>query len=265
MANVRLIPYADIVSGTWTASSADGNFPATNLGVVADLRKWWQALVATGVVDLTFDCGVGNTIAGLAAVPGLFVDWANVASITVQGNSVTTNWTTPPWSQPATLTTERWTGRRKGFWKLSELNAAAFSYRYLNVQIQSQTPDDGQNYHVSRIIVGSITELTVGFMYEPKRRAEQATERTRRLDGSVQITQLGEPLMAVTLPRMSRDAASLNEQLDLERASVDPLVFWDAALGGSESAWIIQRLDDTDLTQRFNAVHNSQMQFREVG
>ena len=266
MGNVRYIGYPDMLSGTWTASSEDSSYPVSNLAVYSNLRRRYKALVSGAIVNVTLDTGVGNTISGLAAVPGIFIDWSNFASIKIQGNSVTTDWTTPPWNQAATLTKERWTGRRKGFWKLSELNAAAFAYRYLNVQIQNQASDDGAAYFLSRVVIGSLTELTVNFAYEPRRKAPQAVGILTRLDGSSQITQLGEPLMMVTMPRITRDTTSLNEQLDLERVSVDPFVFWDAGLGSStESAWLMQRADPTELSQRFDTMHNSSMAFQEVG
>lgn len=264
MPSYRLIYNADILTPTITATSEDSTYPVTNLNV-NELRKFYKALVSGAVVDVTFDVGVGNTVSGLLAVPGIFIDWSNFASITIGGNS-TSSWASPPWSAAATLAVDEHTGRRKGFWKLSELDAAAFAYRYLNIRIASQSTDDGTPYFLSRVKLGSITELSVNFAYETERGLIEARERIQRLDGSTQVTELGEPLMTISLPHTSRNAASLLEIQRMVRYSADPFVLWDAALGGgAETAWLMQRLEESRRRQRFDTMHNSQITLVEVG
>lgn len=265
MANFRFICFADQIAYTPTASSEDTSFPATNLTVLTNLRQRYQALTQGAVVNITLDVGAGNTVSGLAAVPGVFLDWANWASLRIQGNSVTTNWTTPPWNQAVTLTKERWTGRRKGFWKLSELDAAPFAYRYLNLQIQAQSTDDAANYFLSRAPLGSITEWTVNPSFSMQRHIQKPQGRTPLMDGGVQITRLGEPFFVCQLPRILPSAAALNEQLDLSVVALDPFVMWDASLDGSESAWLMQELDNpTELAQQFTTLHEGNMALREI-
>lgn len=264
MANYRLIYYADTLAPTITATSADSSYPVTNLNI-DELRKFYKAMVSGSVVDVTVDVGSGNTVSGLLAVPGIFIDWSNFASITIGGNS-TSSWASPPWSAAATLSVDECTGRRKGFWKLSELNAATFAYRYLNIRIAAQSTDDGLTYFLSRVKLGSITELGVNFAYEPERGLKEAREVTPLLDGGTQVTELGDDRMTITFPHISRDEASLTEMLRMVRYSKDPFVLWDAGLGGgSQNAWLMRRLEESRQRQRFNAMHNSQISFVEVG
>lgn len=264
MANFRFIYYADTLTPTITATSVNTTYPATNLNVL-ELRKFYKALVSGATVDVTFDVGSGNTVSGLLAVPGLFLDWSNFASVTIGGNS-TSSWASPPWSAAATLTTEERTGRRKGFWRLSELNAATFAYRYLNVRITAQSTDDGLPYFLSRLRLGSITEVTVNFALEPERGLKEARIPTPLFNGGTQVTELGDSLMTLSYPHTSRDAASLTEILRMVRYTKDKFVLWDAGLGsGSENAWLMQRLDEFQQRQRFQSMHNSQIRFVEVG
>ncbi len=265
MANWRFITYPSMLAYTPSASSENSTYPVTNLNVLDNLQRVYKATGSGSLVNVTLDVGTGNTVSGLAATPGIFLDWANFASIKIQGNSVTTDWTTPPWNQAVTLNAEHWTGRRHGFWKLSELNAAAFAYRYLNIQIQAQSSDDAAAYFLSRVVLGSITEWTVNPSTSIQRRVERPKNSTARLDGSVQITQLGMAYMTVTAPRKLPSVTALNEQLDLDAVSLDPVVLWDAALGGgSEAAWLMQQADPATLSQTFTTFHEGQMTLREV-
>lgn len=259
-----LLPY------TPSATSEDPSFLASNLELYGHPFRPWKALVATGIVDVTLDFGVGNTLAGLAADPGLFLYPLNVTSLRIQGNTVTTDWVTPPWDQAVTVNKDRWTsgpdlGRYKGFWRLADLNAAAFAYRYLNIRIPSQTPVDGLPYRIGVAVVGHAPELVTNPRFPIGRSLDDPASRVEFLDGGREILEMGERALELRLPRVLASDAALNEQLDLDALGISaPFVIWDGALGGSQDAWLVRRSERATYEQGYTTFHEGELILREV-
>lgn len=248
---------------TPTASSADSNFPATNLSVLSPLERKWAALVATGIVDITLDFGAGNTLSGLAADPGVFIDDTNVTSIRIQGNSVTTNWVTPPWDQAVTIAKDEQVMRYKTFLRLADLSASAFVHRYLNIRILSQTPTDAANYRIARVVAGQILELTVNPSYDSGITRHDEREDVKFLGGGMERLILGEPYVTLTWPRTMPSEVARSEQHQIEHA-LTPFVMWDAGRGNSQDAWLLWRMDDAEMKHKFLHLYDTHWGFREV-
>lgn len=262
MANFRLMLAPLTV--TPTATSADSNWPVTNVNILTNLAKKWAAAVATGVVDVTFDLGSGNTFSGLAADPGLFIDDLNVTSIKIQANS-SSSWTSPPWNQSVTIGKKKSTGRYKGFWRLADLSAAAVAYRYVNVRILSQTPTDAANYRMSRAFLGSVTDMTAnpsyGMTYERHRR----TINNDMEDGGVETNLMGAPYDVLTFQHTLSGTTARDEHWTIEDVGEgQPFVFWDASEGASQDAWLLTRLDPSRMTKEYNLYYKAQRAYREV-
>lgn len=250
---------------TPTATSEDAIFPVTNLEDYGHLLRPWKAAVATGIVNVTLDFGAGNTLSALAADPGIFLDDLNVASLRIQGNSVTTDWVTPPWDQAITVAQCGFVRRYKDFRRLADLNAAAFNYRYLNIRIPSQTPTDAANYRSARIPVGAITELLMNPEYGIQRKTFDPHIPTPFLDGGEEINEMGERRYEFTVSRQVVGAAELTQELAIQAITPGSnIVVWDAALGGAESAWMMRRVEDLSLQETFDGVHGGNWGFKEV-
>lgn len=262
MANVRLI--LSPLTIVPTATSVDSNWPVTNLMILMNLAKKWAASVSTGIVDVTFDLGSGNTFSGLAADPGIFFDDVNVISIKIQANT-SPSWVSPPWDQGVTITKHRSTGRYKGFWRLADLNPAAVNYRYINMRILSQTPTDGANYRMGRVVLGHVTDLAAnpnyGMTYERARR----TIHTDMEDGGIETNLMGPPYDMVTFQHTLSGATARDEHWDIEAIGEgQPFVLWDASEGASHDAWLLARLDPSRLTKEYNLYYKTQRVYREL-
>lgn len=243
MANFRMMLAPLVV--TPTATSADTNWPVTNLNILTDLARKWTATVATGIVDVTFDLGSGNTFSGLAADPGIFLDDLNVTSIRLQANS-SPSWTSPPWDQAVTVGKCGEVHRYKGFWRLADLSASAVAYRYMNVRILSQTPTDGANYRMSRVYLGSVTEMLHNPEYDFEYRLNQATEVTRQPHGGRETNLMGPRKLMCVGKRQIWGASELSQDQTLHAITPGaPIVLWDASYGGGipQSAWLMERMD----------------------
>lgn len=259
MANFRFI--LNPLAYTPTATSADSNFPITNLSVLSPLERKWAALVATGIVNVTLD--FGSALNGLAANPGLFLDDMNVTSIRIQGNSVTTDWVTPPWDQALTIAEDEQVMRYKGFFRIADLNAAAFGYRYLNIRILSQTPTDAANYRIARVVVGQILELTANPSYDSGATRHDEWIDTKFSGGGMERSVMGEPYVALTWPRRLPSETARSEQHQIEDV-LTPFVMWDAGRGGSQDAWLLWRMDDAEMKTTFLHYFDTHWGFREV-
>lgn len=236
-----------------TATSTDSNWPVTNVNILTDLAKKWAAAVATGIVDFTFDLGVGNTFSGLAADPGIFIDDVNVTSIKLQANA-TNSWGTPSWDQAVTVAKCGEVQRYKGFWRLADLSASAVAYRYVNVRILSQTPTDAANYRMSRAYLGSVTELTANPEYDFDYRLDQATEVTKLAHGGRETSLMGPRKIIVAGKRRIYGATELSQEQTIHAITPGaPVVLWDASYGGgvSQSAWLVERVDMPSKSVRF--------------
>lgn len=263
MANVRTI--LSFTDYTPTATSEQAQFPATAL---KNYRKPFQPWKATGygsTVDVTLDFGAGNTVSGLIADPGLFLNPVNVASVRIQANT-TPSWSSPPWDQPVTISKDRWNGRYKGFWRLADLNVAALNYRYLNIRIPSQTSIDTLPYCIGGAIVGPIIEWNVNPLYGTQRKRADVVRSVDLKGGGQEVSKDGEPFIYLTYPRSLWTTTELNEQLDLLDLGLDqPFVLWDAGLGnGSQDAYLVRRIEAMPLTRHFIQYDEGQLVLREV-
>jgi len=263
MANFRLI--LTPLDYTPTATSADSTYPVTNIEDYGHLLRPWKAAVATGIVNVTLDFGAGNTLSALAADPGIFLDDLNVTSLRIQGNSVTTDWETPPWDQAVTISQEPRTRRYNGYVLLSELNAAPFAYRYLNIRILSQTPTDALAYRISRAFVGATTELLTNPEYGITRKTFDPKMTLEFMDGGSEVSEMGERRYEFTVTRQVVGATELAQELAIQAITPGTnVVIWDSETGGSQSAWIMRRVEDPSLQETFLAVHGGSWSFREV-
>lgn len=259
---MRLI--LNFTSYTPTASSEDSTAPASRLTEHSTPFRSYKATISGAVVNVTLDVGVGNTLSGLMAVPGIFINHVNVASLRIQGNSVSTNWTTPPWNQPVTINQDAWTGRYKGFFRLSDLDAAAFAYRYLNIQLNSSTTDNAP-YSIGNIVVGSIIEWSVGPAFGIERTIMHAYDRNEFLDGGSEVIELGDPYLALRFQNLLPSIASRDTRLTIARLAPGALfVLWDSALGGTSDAWMVRRADEMELKQSFTTFYEGDLFVREV-
>lgn len=260
MASFRFI--ISLLNYTATATSVDANFPASNLSVLSPLARSYRAAVATGVVDVTFDFGVGNTLSGLAANPGILIDDLNVVSLRIQGNS-SSSWGSPPWDQAITVAKHHGVGRYKDFRRLLDLGAA-FAYRYLNIRILSQTPIDNLNYRIGRVCIGNISELSIAPTFEIEMLDEEAVRTTELFDGGCEFNIMGPPFMKMTYPRTFPGSVARDEHWDINRLGIGkPFVIWDASEGGTQDGWLMTRVEAAPLSKRFS-LYRSVWPFREL-
>lgn len=263
MANFRFL--LSLIPFTATATSQDSNFPATNVAQYGSLKKCWKATVQNAIVDVTLDVGAGNTVNGLAPDPGLFIDDCNLSTVRIQANSVTSNWVTPPWDQTVSINRDDWLRRRKGFFRLADLSATPVAYRYLNVRITAQAGTDSENYRIARIALGPTTEVLSNPLYGIQRKRLFPKISTPLMDGGEQITELGVARAEITVEQQVFGAAELSQELDIEALTPgQPLVMWDADLGGSQHAWLMRRVDDPELTTPSLEEYRGRWTFREV-
>lgn len=262
MANTRLI--TSFLTYTPSATSEDASFLAANLKVYGHPFRPWKAVVATGIVDVTLDFGAGNTLSGLAANPGILIYPTNVSSVRIQGNS-SLSWGSPPWDQLVAIAKDGFDGRYHGGFQLSDLDPAAFAYRYLNLRIPSQTPVDGLVYRIGDVVVGQITEWSVNPSAPLARPREDPALTVEMMDGGVEVLEMGEPFLTLRLPRKLYSATALNEHLDLAALGVgSPFVYFDAALNNSQSVWLVRRFGPSETRQLFVNTHEGELALRQV-
>lgn len=263
MANFRFLLAA--LAYTPTATSTDSLYPVTNLYDYTHLFRPWKAQVASGIVNVTLDFGAGNTLSALAADPGLFLDDLNVTSLRIQGNSVTTDWVTPPWDQAITVAKHEGAGRYKHFVRLADLSAAAFAYRYLNIRILSQTPTDALAYRIGRAWPGTVTELSVNPGYDSELTIEEHVIETEFIGSASESNSMGEPYALLTLPRILPSTAARDQHWVIDAIGKGvPFVMWDASEGGTQDGWILKRIEASRMRKEFNAYYKSGWAFREV-
>ena len=249
MSNFRLM--TSLLTYTPAATSADSNWPVTNLALYTRLTKKWAAAVATGVVDVTLDLGSGNTLSGLAADPGIFIDDINVTSIRIQANS-SSSWATPPWDQAVTVGKHKGVARYKGFWRFADLSASAVAYRYVNVRITSQTPVDAANYRISRIGLGTITELTANPSYGMSYGRNRRVITTEMQDGGVEVNLMGPPYWLATFEGVLPNTTARDQHWDINAIGEgQPFVLWDASEAASQDAWMMIRVENSPLVKEY--------------
>lgn len=263
MARVRTI--LSFTDYTPMATSEQAQFPATALKNYRKPFQPWKATSSGSTVDVTLDFGPGNTLAGLAADPGIVLNPVNIASVRIQGNS-TPSWSTPPWDQPVTINKDRQNGRYKGFWRLADLDPAALAYRYLNIRIPAQTSIDSLPYRIGDVIVGPIIEWSVNPLYDTQRKRGDVVRSIDLQGGGQEVSRIGEPSVTLTYPRSLWTTTELNEQLDVLDLGLDQLfVVWDAGLGnGSQDTYLVRRVEAMALSQKFLQYHDGTLVLREV-
>jgi hypothetical protein len=260
MANTRVI--TSFLDYTPTATSEADNFLDSNLEDITFPLRPWKATVATGIVDVTLD--FASALNGLAADAAIFLNDLNITSVRIQGNT-SSSWGSPPWDQLVTIAKDRWNGRYKGFFRLADLAAPAFAYRYLNIRIPSQTPVDALPYRIGTIVVGQMTELTVNPSAILQRTRHDPLSQVDFSNGRIEVGFAGEPFVQLQYPRKLYTVAALNEQLDLDALGRhSAFVIWDAALNASQYAWLVLRTEAVQLGQRFVNVHEGTWALREV-
>jgi len=263
MANFRVV--TSLVSYTPTATSENASYPVTNLNLYGRLFRPWKASVQSAVVDVTLDFGSGSTLSGLATDPGILFDDCNVASASIQGNTVTTSWGAPPWNQPISFNQEQWVRRRKGFFRLADLSTAVFSYRYLNLRIPIQAGTDAGPYRIGRAAVGPITELLANPLYNVTRRTVDPFVSTEFLDGGIEVVELGNRRFEMEADREAVGSAELSEELTIQAITRGgSFVLWDSAQGGSEHAWLFRRTDHPSITEVSLENYHNHWVFQEV-
>lgn len=263
MANFRLLLAA--IAYTPTADSADSNFPVTNITDETHLLRCWKALGSGSIVNVTLDFGAGNTFASLAADPGLFIDDVNVTSLRIQGNSVTTDWVTPPWDQVITVAKHEGVARYKYFVRLADLIGTAFGYRYLNLRFPAQSTTDGATYRISRVRLGTVTELTVNPSYDSEATAEQDAIHTEFIGGGSESNIMGEPYFLMAFPRTLSSTAARDQQWVIDAIGKgQPFVVWDASEGGTQDGWLVKRVEAIRVRKEFLAYYKTVWPVREV-
>lgn len=263
MANSRLIQV--FLNYTPAATSEDANFPVTNLSIYGHPFRPWKALVSTGIVDVTLDLGGGNTLSGLVADPAIFLYPVNVTSLRIQANS-SLSWGSPPWDQAVTIANEELSGYYGGFWRFADLSAAAVAYRYINLRIPSQVPVDNAVYRIGVVVLGQMIELTTNPSSPLERPRTDPGQVLEMMDGGIEVIESGQPYLEFRLPRKLYSAAALTEQRSIVSIGIgSPFVYWDAALGGSQHAWLVRRKPEPspDRQQWLN-VHEGELALRQV-
>lgn len=263
MANFRVV--TSLVSYSPSATSESTLYPATNLNLYGHLFRPWKASVQSAVVDVTLDFGSGNTLSGLISNPGILFDDCNVTSARIQGNTVTTSWGAPPWDQAVSFNQDPWVRRRKGFFRLADLDTAVFSYRYLNLRILSQAGTDVDIYRIGRIAVGAITELLANPLYNIIRRVVDPFVTTEFLDGGHEVVELGNRRFELEAGRETVGSAELSEELAIQAITMGgSFILWDAQLGGAEYAWMFRRTENPSVTETTLEFYHGRWIFREM-
>lgn len=249
-----------------SATSQNGALPATfvNSYPYAPFRYWESG--SGGTQDLTLDMGVGLQVNSMFTTPAIFIDNTNVTSLLIQGNTATGSWGAPPWSVGVQVTTELYTGRKRFVAKLTDLAVnSAFSYRYLNLRINSQAPSSGTAYRIGTILIGTAPDLAADPLYAVERQRIDPVQFVEYPDGGREVLSLGEPRVRLTLPTDAVGSAELTGMMGIDRFGMtQPFVLWDATTSGTADAWLVRRVEARTWTERFLTQYEGTWTLEEV-
>ena len=251
---------------TASATAADPVFPITYISSYpySPFRPWKSSSLA-GQVDVTLDFGSGQTLASLVNSPAIFIDNTNIASLLVQGNTVTTSWGAPPWQAGVGVQTELYGGQRRLAVQLSDLSAAAFSYRYLNLRINSQAPSSGTQYQIGTILIGGVQNLVADPVYPAVRERIDPIASIDYPDGGREVLSLGQARVKLNFQTDAVGSAELAGLLAIDKLGRHrPFLFWDATTSGTADAWLVRRADSRPWTERFLTQYEGPWTLEEV-
>lgn len=126
---LNLVAAASVIGSTAAAA-----FPAANVKSPERPFQPWRS-TGLGVQSLVVDFGAAVVLNVVAPIH------ANVGTVTIQGNA-TDVWTSPAYSQTQAIGRNPWNTR----YQAAHL-PVGFTYRYLRLLIDSQTPLDGLAYY----------------------------------------------------------------------------------------------------------------------
>lgn len=253
---------------TCSATSQDGSFPATfvNSYPYAPFRVWKSG--SGGTQDFLIDMGSGQQVNSRFTTPSIYLDNTNVTSLLIQGNTVVGSWDAPPWQVGVQITTEMYNNiyRRKFVAKFSDLVPnSAFSYRYLNLRINSQAPSSGTVYQIGTLLLGTAPDLSADPLYHVERQRIDPVQVVDYPDGGREVLVLGEPRVRLTLPTEAVNSSELHGLMSIDRFGMaQPFVLWDATTSGTADAWLVRRVEPRTWTERFLNQYDGMWTVEEV-
>jgi hypothetical protein len=222
-----------------TASTEDGNYPATNAASPDRPFQPWKSGTA-GDEWLVVDFGAPAVLNAVALIR------ANFASATIQGNA-TDVWTSPAYSQTVTIARNPISGRYHHVHQI----VGSFEYRYLRILIPSQATLDGAVAYV----LGGV--WAAQWTYPPRalrwgytlERMEPA-EDLRTLSQAMHRLRLGPPIahaiaqrqaiLGASTPGLDDELAAWSE-FDRQMAEADAVLVWWAPADPAQ-VWVMRRL-----------------------
>lgn len=175
---------------TATASSAATDYPASTLVDWRYPRQIWRS-TATTAQTITLDLG-----SALSHV-GVYLRGANFTACTLAANA-TNSWGSPSVSVPVTLTYDALLKRyhRMVYWQASR---APITFRYIQLQISSQTPVDGAAYFALGAMLPANT-ATEAELRAPIRETVRQAMLKNELPTRREVQRIGDRQMMLSLP-----------------------------------------------------------------
>jgi hypothetical protein len=243
-------------------------FPATfiNSYPYAPFRYWESD--AAGIQNVTIDVGSGKQVNSLFAIPALFLDYTNVTSVLIQGNTVSGSWGAgwPPWQVAIQVTQEMYAHRKRFVARFADLAPnSAFQYRYLNLRISSQAPTSGSAYQIGTILLGTAPDLVADPLYAVERQRIDPIQAIEFPSGGREVLSLGEPRVRLTMPTDAVNSSELEGLMSIDRFGMSqPFVLWDATTSGTADAWLVRRMEPRTWTEQFLTQYEGTWTLEEV-